>query len=278
MLIKDYYHDEKLRKSMSKLATETFGLDFENLYQSGYWGEPFGCYGIVKDDDVVSNVSYHLFDYEKDNKKYSAMQIGTVMTHPDHRHQGLLAKLMNEVLTDHPVDVVYLFGNEEVMDFYPKFGFESLVHLKYKTKVTDEYIKGDMGQKLDIDKDRTLIDSYIKSRLKNSRNDYVYKDDYVKMFYLMYLYSDCIYLHDNCIIVCEKEDDVLWVHDVFLKSECSLYECIGPYTEGVRTIYFGFEARVDGLEVYEDKDSGLFVKTNIESLKKPWSYPTMSVT
>ena len=278
MLKKDYYHDEKLRKSMSKLATETFGLDFENLYQSGYWGEPFGCYGIVKDDEVVSNISYHLFDYEKDHKKYSAMQIGTVMTRDDHRHQGLSATLMNEVLNDHPVDVVYLFANESVMNFYPKFGFEPVVHLKYKAQVTDKYIKGEKGRKLDTHKDRELIDSFIKSRIKNSKNDYVYKDDYIKMFYLMYVYSDCIYLHDNCIVVCEKEEDVLWVHDIFLKSDGSIYECVGPYTDGINTIYYGFEAQVDDLEVYEDMTSGLFVKTTVDELKIPWSYPTMSVT
>ncbi|WP_235318342.1 GNAT family N-acetyltransferase [Planococcus sp. CAU13] len=33
-----------------------------------------------------------------DGKEYNAIQVGTVMTHPAYRHQGLAAKLMNHII------------------------------------------------------------------------------------------------------------------------------------------------------------------------------------
>lgn len=278
MMIKNYHNDGILRKSLSSLATAHFGLDFERLYQAGYWGEPFGCYGIKEGDDIVANVCFHLFDYEKDHHRYRAMQIGTVMTREDYRHKGLAAQLMHQVMDDHPVDVVYLFANESVLNFYPKFNFQSVPYLKYISQVTSEYKLGKKGRKLDIESDRAQIDDIIKRRIKNSKNEYVYFDDYIKMFYLMYAYSDCIYLHEDALVICEKEGDVLRVYDCMMTTEQSMYELIGPYTEGVKKIYYDFEAPVDGLESYEDKDSKLFIKTTIDALKKPWSYPGMSVT
>lgn len=36
-LMKDYRNNEELRASFNVLAKKTFGLDFEDWYQNGYW-------------------------------------------------------------------------------------------------------------------------------------------------------------------------------------------------------------------------------------------------
>lgn len=45
-------------------------------------------------------------------KEYKAIQLGTVMTHPDYRHQGLAAKLMNHTIEkyEQDYDFIYLFA------------------------------------------------------------------------------------------------------------------------------------------------------------------------
>jgi len=277
-MIKNYYKDESLRKKMSVLANQTFGLDFELLYQKGYWDKAYSCYSILEDDKIVSNVSFHLLELEKAGKRYSAMSIGSVMTDTDYRGKDYARQLMNEVMKDHPVDVYFLGANETVLNFYPRFGFKPVILNKFVDNNLEHYIVGDKGKKLDIEKDLELIDSYVKNRIKNSKDMYVYGDDYLKMFYMLYLYSDHIYLHDGAIIVCEKEEDKLYVYDIYQLEEKNIFDLVGPYTKGVNSVYYSFEAKIDTLEAYADEEAYLFVKTEKIELLEAWSYPGTSVT
>lgn len=45
------------------------------------------------------------------------------MTHPDYRGQGLAKKLLEHVIAKYEdqYDFLYLFANDTVLDFYPKF-------------------------------------------------------------------------------------------------------------------------------------------------------------
>lgn len=277
-MIKDYYRDEILRKKMSVLAKESFGLDFELLYQKGYWDDVYSCYSIYEDDKIISNVSYHLLELEKNNQRYTAMSIGSVMTDPAYRGKNYARQLMEAVMEEHPVDVYFLGGNETVTDFYPRFGFQSIQYLKYVDKAVDLYVKGNKGLKLNIDDDLDLIDKYVKGRIKNSKNMYVYGDDYLKMFYMLYLYADHIYKHDQAIIICEKEDNKLFVHDIYQLEKCDLRQLIGPYMTGIEEVHFGFEVQLDTIEPIVDTDAYLFVKTDKKELLEAWSYPSTSVT
>ena len=51
------------------------------------------------------------------------------MTEQEYRHQGLSRVLPERVLTEwqSKCDLIYLFVNDEVLDFYPKFVFRPIV-------------------------------------------------------------------------------------------------------------------------------------------------------
>jgi predicted GNAT family acetyltransferase len=53
-------------------------------------------------------------------KEYQAIQIGTVMTHPDYRKKGLAKKLIEHItaIYEKQSDFIYLFANKTVLDFY----------------------------------------------------------------------------------------------------------------------------------------------------------------
>ena len=38
-IVKNYRHDARLRASCNALAEKTFGLNFENWYQNGFWND-----------------------------------------------------------------------------------------------------------------------------------------------------------------------------------------------------------------------------------------------
>ena len=88
-LIKNYRKNDELRHSFNELAKATFGLDFEDWYQNGYWGENYIPYSIVKDGNVIANVSVNITDMNWKGSKKHFIQLGTVMTAESYRNQAI---------------------------------------------------------------------------------------------------------------------------------------------------------------------------------------------
>lgn len=124
--VKDYKESENLRHSFNELAGLVFGIDFEKWYQLGFWNDRYICYSYVDNGKVVANVSANIIDLQIGGQMVPAIQIGTVMTHPDYRWRGLARKLMNMAMDDHAdkCDVFFLFANPEAQGFYERLGFD----------------------------------------------------------------------------------------------------------------------------------------------------------
>ena len=124
-ILHNYRHDRALRQSFNALAEQTFGgLNFENWYQMGYWGENYDPHSIVIDGKVVANVSVNRCDLVIGGQRKKIYQLGTVMTDPEYRNRGLgraIMEALEPMLSQ--ADGVYLFGNDSVVDYYPRFGF-----------------------------------------------------------------------------------------------------------------------------------------------------------
>lgn len=97
-LISDYKQNEKYKESFNDLAKHVFELDFKGWYDRGCWNDNYICYSYVDGDKVIANTSINKMNVISNGKEYKAIQLGTVMTHPDYRHQGLATKLMNHII------------------------------------------------------------------------------------------------------------------------------------------------------------------------------------
>lgn len=97
-MIIDYKDNAVYHRSFNELSQLAFGIDFEKWYQLGFWNDRYIPYSFIDGEQVISNVSVSIIDIISNGKKISAVQIGTVMTHPDYRRRGLAYKLMKEVL------------------------------------------------------------------------------------------------------------------------------------------------------------------------------------
>ena len=97
-ILKDYRENAELRHSFNELAKKTFGLNFEDWYQNGYWTDKYNPHSI---------------------------QLGTVMTDEAYRNRGLIRLIMEDIEKEYAdkADGMYLFANDSVLSFYPKFGF-----------------------------------------------------------------------------------------------------------------------------------------------------------
>lgn len=126
-VISNYRDHKELRDSFNELAGKVFGLNFEGWYQNGFWKENYNPYSVVVDGKVVSNVSVNQCSMNYDGRVVKLLQLGTVMTDPDYRGRGYAKEIMDKIMEEYDgkVDGIYLFGNDSVVTFYPKFGFKS---------------------------------------------------------------------------------------------------------------------------------------------------------
>ena len=99
-LVKQVRENSPLRKSFIDLAVKTFDLSFEEWYQQGYWTDAYIPYAFVERNKVIANASANIIDLRWQGEPRRYIQIGTVMTEPDHRNKGLAGQLIHHILQD----------------------------------------------------------------------------------------------------------------------------------------------------------------------------------
>ena len=171
-LISNYKHISSYKESFNDLAKMVFGIDFQKWYEKGCWNDHYVCYSYLHNEQVIANASINKMTVVWNGKEYNAIQIGTVMTHPDYRNQGLSGKLMNHILEkyENETDFIYLFANDTVLDFYPKFGFEKVQESSFSLAISDlghQQVKGKSLRQLNIENqdDIQLMKEFARRRI-----------------------------------------------------------------------------------------------------------------
>lgn len=137
-MVSHYRDEEGLRLSFNRLAQLTFGIDFEAWYQKGAWDDSYTCYSFADGEEIVANVSVTAMTVLLNRNEVPALQIGTVMTHPNYRGMGLFKTLLEEALAAHSwqdKSLIFLFANESVVNLYPKLGYQRSPFYRYETDV-----------------------------------------------------------------------------------------------------------------------------------------------
>lgn len=265
-IIKNYRNNDELRKSFNELAGKTFGLNFEDWYQNGFWGENYIPYSIVEDGKVISNVSVNKTDMLLDGEVKHFLQLGTVMTDETYRNQGLSREIMEEIEKDYKdkVDGIYLFASDSVLTFYPKFGFEKSVEYIYSKPVS-------ISGKCQLE--QVIMDNPIAwKQLEHVMNNNVYhgKFDMVNnnelvMFYVTKFMQECVYYHSQTgtYVIAEIEGEDAFIHNVFSEKLEELDEVIALLGADVKNVTLGFvprEANEYNRIEYHEEDCTFFIK------------------
>lgn len=243
--VKNYRHDEKLRASFNQLTQSVFYFDFENWYQKGYWTERYIPYSLVETGRVVSNISVNLIDFDIEGDKRKYVQIGTVMTAEEHRNKGLNRWLLEQVLREWRgnCDLIYLFANQSVLDFYPKFGFQEVQEYQFSQQV--EYRPIEEQPEL-MDMTNPEIEAFVYSAIKRSQSHSklaMVNNSSLQMFYLISFYSGYVYYlaKYDVLLVMNYEADSLFLMDIFSESSISLQEIFpNLFREETKMVRLGF--------------------------------------
>lgn len=260
-------HNEYLRKSFNALINETFGFDFETWYQLGHWTETYIPYIALDGDTVVANVSVNIQPMTIQSKEVLYIQLGAIATKKDYQNQGLSRLLMEKVLTEweDKCDQIYLYANQQVVNFYPKFGFIPASEYGYSKDITF-LPKKSLVEKLDLNQPNHLKLIKEKATVGNPFSTIFLKEgQHLTLFYLQYFMSDFIYyLPDlDTVIIAEYSDSTLHICEILGTPNTSLEDIIKlMLNPTVQKVTLGFTPKTTAdfnIQEIKEEDTHFFI-------------------
>ena len=253
-----------LRKSFFSLARQTFDLDFEPWYQCGGWQDRYLPHALVCGEQVAANVSVNRMDFQLDGRRRTYLQLGTVMTHPDYRGMGLSRFLMEWILQNWSdrCDGIYLFANDTVLDFYPKFGFLPAAEAQIFSPSSPQQPIPLRRINPDNPKDRALlIQSYRRSNPFSAFS--MENNEGLLLFYALGPFRHFLYTppEENAVAILEEDGDTLFCHELLGEWSGSLFQTLNRLTQPhIRKIGLGFTPK-DTLpgQIWQPGEDHLFV-------------------
>ncbi|PZF89270.1 GNAT family N-acetyltransferase [Listeria ivanovii] len=285
-LISDYKDNSIYRESFNSLAESTFEINLEEWYQQGFWNDKYICYSYVDKGKVIANVSINKMDLTYQGENYRALQIGTVMTHPDYRNQGLAQKLINHVISKYEAeyDFFYLFANDSVVEFYPKFGFERVEESSFTVDATSLKKQPSQIKKLNpaSKSDFQLISRIVSNRASLSTVLDVRNSEDLLMFYVLNALKSAVYYLEelDTIVLFEQEETDLYVLDIISTKKVNVVEVLQRLvTKEIDTIHLSFtpekDKDIDAAYIIETEDI-LFMRPNVFTEERYFQFPATS--
>lgn len=265
-LVKNYRNDHNLRQRFNELAKKTFGIDFEDWYQNGYWNEKYNPYSIVEDGRVIANVSVNITQMMLDGEQKCLIQLGTVMTEDCYRNQGLIRKIMEAIDEDYEgkIDGIYLFANESVLDFYPKFNFKKALEYEYSKKVSIKKDRTMMPIVMNNKKAWSRLEQVMDKHITHSRFSAVDSNELV-MFYVTKYMQENVYYDEklDTYVIAEINGDEILIYNIFSAFEISMDTIIEAFGKEINKVRLGFiPQNAEGYTITEvrEQDTTLFLK------------------
>ena len=271
-LSKNVRNSEVHRASFNQLSKRIFNLDFEPWYQSGYWGDLYIPYTLSYNHTVVANVSVSPITFKWGNQRKRYVQLGTVMTEPEYRGKGLSRWLMNIVLEEwiKNCDAIFLFANDSVREFYPKFGFVEATQYQYYKSVSP-VVNNVRRLDMSLDSDRQLLlDRY---KLSNPFSAFSMEENPgLLMFYCLQFLKDNIFYIEQyeAVVIAETKDTNLLCYDIFCPMGVSMDAILSSVASAnTESVVLGFTPKNIGdyqVSKLNEANTTLFLLGNKENL------------
>jgi len=264
-IVKHYRDNKDLRNSFNALAEATFGLNFENWYQMGYWGDNYAPYSVLEDGKIVANVSLNRTDMVIGGQRRRLYQLGTVMTCPEYRKRGYIRCLMAEIEKDiADADGVYLFANDSVLEFYPKFGFEKNREFLYTRSVTQTGKRRMVPVKMDTPENRDRLAAAMEENAFPTGCTMVDNPGLIFFYAAQFMQENVYFCEEQKVwAIAEEDAGVLILHAVFGPEETSLDAVIAAFGAEIKEALLGFApADPEGwtCREYREEDCTFFTK------------------
>lgn len=265
-LITDYRDNASLRHSFNRLAEKTFGLNFEDWYQNGLWGDSYRPFSIAQDGEIVANVSVNRTDMLLEAKVRHFLQLGTVMTDEAHCRQGLIREIMARIDAEYngKCDGIYLFANDSVLDFYPRFGFEESP--EYEASKPVSFSGTCRLEKLSMDTPARwqLLKDAMERSIFRGRCDMIGNPGLI-LFYVTKFLQESVYVHrpTDTWVIADTEDGRFFIHNIFSGTLTETDQVLKLFGSCAKEAVFGFtppETANYTVTEHHEEDCTFFIK------------------
>ncbi|MFA9376306.1 MAG: GNAT family N-acetyltransferase [Lachnotalea sp.] len=221
-----------IRNNFIELINETFGFDFTEWYNEGYWTKKYEPHVLIRDNKVVATVTVNYMKYIYDNKEKIYIQIGGVLTREEYSNKGLSTWLMEQIIHQYQnsCDQMFLLCDDSAISFYPRLGFIKAIEYiaKYQWKGIKEEKIANLEQlfvakKLDVKilEDRNiLLKCYEKSNPISVFTSIECEE--LLLFYGMGFRKNCVYYFSEIktVVIAKFEKAVLVIEDIYGEYDC----------------------------------------------------------
>jgi len=288
-IIENYRDQKKFRNQFLNLTKIIFpSIDFVEWYKQGYWADEYIPFSIFENEQIISNVSISKMNILVNGEIKNALQFGTVGTLPNYRKKGLSRILMEYVFDKYKdsFDLHYLFANETVTEFYPKFGFIRQPEVYFQRTIQMPQANFS-ALKIDLNnlEHKRIVTELINKRKPLTKKFGAIDYGFVTWWYIINFHSnELYYLPDEQIIfIAGEENNDLHIFDIIFEQTFE-FEDILPkiikHNNYSSTIYyfspdvlnFNYDATI------QSEESPLFIKGDFNLGQNLFKYPYTAQT
>lgn len=262
--------------------------DFRRWCEWRQWGEDYRAFCIVGDDGrVLANASVSRMRLLVEGRELVGYQLGAVGCLPQARGQGLARRAMQAALAYCGQAPVFLFANDSVLDFYPRFGFAPAPQTLFEAELQAEPAgEGRIVRAAAVDlADGEIREAFLRSAAAASPVSARFAArDYgrIATWYAANGYASPAHrFDDDTWVFAEVENGVLTIEDVFATRPLDLSAAL-PHliAQPVHTVRFGFTPErlwPQARAVAAEADADLFVR-NLVLPAGPHRFPLLART
>lgn len=232
-------NDKEYQKKLNSLLAPIF-LDFKFWYDLDLWDENYESYSIIENGEMLSNICLYKTEIIFEGKVCQALSMGGVATKEGHTGKGYSRILMEHILKKYNNTPIYLSANEDVIDFYPKFGFKQIYE---KLPVYNTLINNNLTP-VRLTYNDPKVSHYIKTRMNFSHKMDCLNTYPINMFHIHAGYlKNCIYeiFELECLVIAHCNKETLHIMGIFSAHQID-FDKLSIYLpfQNITRIEFGF--------------------------------------
>lgn len=274
-----------MRAAFYALTQSVFGFSLEPWQRAGCWSDVYTCHSLMSGDLMVANASTTRQTLLVGGRQVPAVQVGTVATLPHYRNRGLSRVLMERILAKHAGEAMFLFANDSVVDFYPRFGFRRKDPAEMQPIWSDGGQAAQPGESLQkIAPTDSRIPVLVAAHAVRSPVFDVERDS-IALFHVLQVYPEHVHYAPglDALIIAERNGVVLDVYDILAaRAPAPERLLVQLCRDGVREIRYHFMPDGFGLPFrmipYRPRDTHFFVNEAFPVIGAPFIFPVTART
>lgn len=290
--VTNYKNNEELRNIFYRLTQKIWKFDFGKWFDSGYWEDNCMLYSLLDDNKMVSHVTVSVIDFIVLGEKKRFVQLGTVSTDEEYRKQGLNRFLLEKVVYEwkDKCNLIYLYANDRVLDYYPLFGFvpvneyQAIKKIEFQKNphvVRKTNIDNPNDHKLLYNTAKNAVSLFKISMVDNAGQIMLYCNYFDKFSFKEKLF----YIESlDAIVIAEYKENDLMLYDILSTKDVETDEVIRAMstkqTQRALMHFMPINSQNYEIKLLKEEDTTLFVMGNEQNLfeKEKLVFPLLSRT